>query len=235
MDYQDLLELVKKRRSIRRFRPDPVSYEDVERIVEVARWAPSGANSQPWEMVVVRQPELKDAIIDILREHSDYTRKVELTRDEEIRHAGVSRPWSRPGYADAPVFILICGDPRTQEAYPLSARLNHGDEIFASSLASALLYMHLAATSLGLGSQWVSASSDHFAQRMIKQLLDIPQEMEIYDMMALGYPAREPGPRLVRDREDLIHKERYDRARFRSAGEVRDFILQLRRERTGRP
>ncbi len=228
MDYQGLLELVEKRRSTRRFRPDPVADEDVERIVEVARWSPSGANSQPWEMVVVRDAELRAGILDILRDHSEYTRRVELTREEAMRHRGISRPWSQPGWADAPVLIIVCGDPRTKEAYPLSAVLNHGDDIFASSMGSALVYMHLAAVSLGLGSQWVSSASDVFAQCLIKELLDIPREMEVYDMMALGYPAREPGPRLVRSREELIHRDHFDRARYRSEEEIRSFILELR-------
>ena len=44
MDYESFLELVKKRRSIRRFKPDPVPNEYVGKIIEAARWAPSGFN-----------------------------------------------------------------------------------------------------------------------------------------------------------------------------------------------
>ena len=47
MNYDSLLELVKKRRSIRRFKPDPIPDENIEKIIEVARWAPSGFNMQP--------------------------------------------------------------------------------------------------------------------------------------------------------------------------------------------
>jgi len=56
MDYEGLLELVKKRRSIRRFKPDPIPDEYLDKILGVARWAPSGFNMQPWEFVVVRKP-----------------------------------------------------------------------------------------------------------------------------------------------------------------------------------
>ncbi len=59
MDYDSLLALVKKRRSIRRFKPDPISDESIDKIIEVARWAPSGFNLQPWEFVVVKKPELR--------------------------------------------------------------------------------------------------------------------------------------------------------------------------------
>jgi len=59
MKYEDLLELVEQRRSIRRFQTKPVPDQYIEKIIEVARWAPSGFNSQPWEFVVVRKEELK--------------------------------------------------------------------------------------------------------------------------------------------------------------------------------
>jgi nitroreductase len=68
MDYESLLDLVKKRRSIRRFKPDPVADGDIEKILEVARWAPSGFNMQPWEFVVVKKAELRKHIVDIIKE-----------------------------------------------------------------------------------------------------------------------------------------------------------------------
>ena len=52
MDYGEFLRLVQQRRSIRAFTSDPVSDELVDQIIEAARWAPSGANSQPWEFIV---------------------------------------------------------------------------------------------------------------------------------------------------------------------------------------
>ncbi|MGM0686745.1 MAG: nitroreductase family protein [Promethearchaeati archaeon] len=64
MDYEGFLELVKKRRSVRRFKPDPIPDEYVDKIIEAARWAPSGFNLQPWEFVVVKEKELKDTIVD---------------------------------------------------------------------------------------------------------------------------------------------------------------------------
>ena len=55
MDYDSFLDLVKKRRSTHAFKPDPVPDEYVDKIIEAARWAPSGANSQPWEFIVVKR------------------------------------------------------------------------------------------------------------------------------------------------------------------------------------
>ena len=63
MDYDSFLELVKARRTIRRFKPDPIPDEYVDKIIEAARWAPSGFNMQPWEFVVIRDKKLKDTIV----------------------------------------------------------------------------------------------------------------------------------------------------------------------------
>lgn len=231
MDYESFLELVKTRRTIRRFKEEPIPDEYVEQILEAARWAPSGANSQPWEFIVIKDRETKDKIVDILKYHGEYSRKAELTREDELRFSRVAHPAGEPGYKNAPVFIILCGDPRTKEAYPLLTTFNRGDSHFASSLASAFLYMQLAATTLRLGSQWVSATAHPFVQCLLKELLGIPQKLEIYDMMALGYPTYEPKPRLVRERAEMVHYGQYDIAKYRSDKEVRDFIVSLRKWR----
>ena len=63
MDYESLLELVKSRRSTHRYKPDPVPDDYVDKIIELALWAPSGANSQPWEFIVVKKNDLRESIV----------------------------------------------------------------------------------------------------------------------------------------------------------------------------
>lgn len=229
MDYEGFLKLVKTRRSTRSFKADSISDEYVEKVIEAARWAPSGANSQPWEFIIVKDKQIKDRIVDIVNEQSEYSRKVELTREEDLRFPGVSGPVREPGYKNAPVFIMLCGDPRTKEAYPLLTLLTRGDSHFTSGLASAFLYMTLAATTLGLGSQWVSATGNPFVKSLLRALLEIPQNLEIYDMLVLGYPASQPKSRFVRERAEIVHHGRYDKAKYRSDEEIRNFIIDLRK------
>ncbi len=57
--YECLLDLVKKRRTVRQFKPDPVPDEYITKILEVARWAPSGFHTQPWEFVVIKEKAVK--------------------------------------------------------------------------------------------------------------------------------------------------------------------------------
>ena len=55
----DLMEAIKGRRSIRKYKPDPVSEETLQKIMEAVRWAPSWANTQCWEVIVVKDPKDK--------------------------------------------------------------------------------------------------------------------------------------------------------------------------------
>jgi nitroreductase len=61
-----ILDIIKSRRSTRRFKPDKVSDEDLNAVLEAARWAPSGENRQPWKFIVIKNKETMEKIVDIL-------------------------------------------------------------------------------------------------------------------------------------------------------------------------
>ena len=225
MEYEGLLELFMKRRSTYGYKPDSIPDELIDKIIEAARWAPSGANSQPWEFIVVKNKDQRGKIVDFFKEQADISYRVEKTRPSERQFPKYRKPpKGTPGFATAPVYIVACGDPRTKEAYPLKAKQDRGDSNFYSSLASAFLYMHLAATAMGLGSQWVTSTSQDLMQGQLKQLLDIPYELEIYDMMVIGYPIAQSKPRNVRSREEIVHYDKFDKSRFRTEQQIQDFI-----------
>ena len=232
MDYDSLLKLVKKRRSIRRFKPDPIPDEYIEKIIEVARWAPSGFNMQPWEFVVVKRPELRRKIVEFVGEYWTQAKAMETARE-----SWQGEPWKTSGVLDAgmdfttaPVFIILYGDIRTKSGLPMGLRYdaNRCRLIFTSGLANAFLYMHLAATTLNLASQWVSTITTPFANCMVKNLLGIPAEMEPYDMLALGYPAFKPSGKFMRDPKKMIHYNDCGPEDFRLEGEVKDFVKRAR-------
>jgi len=228
MDYESFLELVKKRRSTYGYKSDPIPDDMVDKIMEAARFAPSGANSQPWEFVVVKDKDLRARIVEFFKEQGEIAYRVEQTRAADRRFPRYRKPpKGTPGFAIAPVYIIACGDPRAKEAYPLKAVQDSGESHFRSSLASAFLYMHLAATALGLGCQWVSASANDLMQGRLKEFLEIPYGMVIYDMMVVGYPIAEAKPRKVRTREEFVHYEKFDQNRIRTDHQVIEFIDNL--------
>ncbi|MDP2718773.1 MAG: nitroreductase family protein [Dehalococcoidia bacterium] len=225
MEYENLLGLVQKRRSTRRFKPDPVPDELINKVIEVARWAPSGANSQPWEFIIITDKVVKDKITEIAREACKVVQEMEFTRSSDMQHPLAFEPVDELGFKDAPVLIIEVGDPRTREAAVLAAQ--RGPHIYVSSLANAFLYLHLAATSLGLGSQWLSSVGHPLFQERIKQELGIPDNFTIYDVFVLGYPAEKPKERIVRGLEEIVHREGYEPAKYRSDAEVMDFARRV--------
>ncbi len=232
MDYNYLLDLVKKRRSIRRFKPDSIPDNDIEKIIDAACWAPSGFNMQPWEFVVIKKPELRNKIVDYISDIRPLTRNMEMTREDWM-----GKPWRMKGlteknmdYTTAPVYILLLGDPRTNIGLPVFIREDEGlrQMIYYSGLANAFLYMHLAAATLGIGTQWVSITHTGYVQSMIKQLIGIPSELEVFDMIVLGYPEMEPRPKLMRNREEMIHYDDCGPDDFRSNEDAMEFVKRAR-------
>jgi nitroreductase len=231
MDIDGFLSLVKRRRSIRRFKPDPIPDEYVTKILEAARWAMSGANGQPWEFIVVKDEATKKKIGEI---YVDYWKKVytlEKMRIEDFRHPMFTGPPAgTPGFVDAPVLIVVCGDPRTYLATVLIAHFYAGeggpDATYLKNMANATMIIHLAAAALGLGSQWLSF--DRSWERPIKELLDVPDELEIHTIVPIGYPAYKPPGPYRRQLKEIVHYEKYDRSRLRTEDDILEYIGKLR-------
>jgi nitroreductase len=213
-EYNHLLNLVKKRRTVRKFKPDPLPEGCIEKIIEIARWAPSGFHTQPWEFVVVKKKDVKDAIVKALDRHAPPI--TNMKPGSEVPAA------SQGSFRDAPVFIILLADWRAKVGLP-----GHPTDInpivtsiYHSGLASAFLYLHLAAASLGLASQWYSAASRPEAEREIRNILGFPDSLTIYDMMVLGYPAAPPNPKELRSLAGMIHYDDCGSQDFRTEEQV---------------
>jgi nitroreductase len=210
--YDYLLDLVTKRRTVRQFKPDPVPDEHITKIIEVARWAPSGFHTQPWEFVVIKDQGVKAKIVAALDEHGP------AIKDP------AKKDFKRSSFRDAPVFILALCDWRAKVGLPYSPRTNaEAAPLYQSSMANAFLSMQLAATSLGLASQWYTATSRAGAERAIKEIVGIPEALAIYDMMVVGYQAAPPGPKIVRELADMVHYDACGEQDFRTDQEVEEY------------
>ena len=215
--YDLLLALVKERRTIREFKPDPVPDEYITKIIEVARWAPSGFHTQPWEFVVIRKKEVRDKLVVALEKHGP-----------PIRNTGqnsAAQTPARGSFRDAPVFIILLCDWRASAGLPEGARQSDAltAHIFCSSMASAFLNMHLATASLGLASQWYSAASGPATAREIKKIIGIPEPLKIYDLMVVGYADHKPIAKEIRDLGDMIHYDDCGLEDFRTDEEVLEY------------
>jgi len=235
MNIDEFLELARKRRSVRKFKPDPIPDGIVEKVLDAARWAQSGANAQPWEFIVVRDKNTIHQMAAILHDfHKNTVWHIEKTRIKEAMHRNFvdGQPTHEPGWKDAPVVIVLVGDPRTTQASVLvSQYLPHEGGTGAHSLknmANATQILQLAVAAAGLGSQW--ASVNYGIERQLKELLNIPDQLIIHTMVPIGYPAVELGPGVRRDLKEIIHYEKYDRSRERSAEDIYEYLLNLRKK-----
>ena len=204
--YDDFLKVVKNRRSVRYLKPDSIPEGYVNKIIEAARWAPSGFHTQPWEFVVIRKKEIRDKIAGIL--------------EPPITPDGV-----QPQCQAAPVFIIVLQDWRARIGLPEQAQKSEEmvKNIYCSSMASAFLLMQLAAAALGLSARWYSSVSSPKTQQRIKDIIGFPDGLTIYDMMCVGYPEKPPIPKIVRETKDMVHYDDCGPADFRTKKQVETY------------
>lgn len=225
MEIDAFLELVKMRRSIRRFKPDPIPDEYVEKILEAGRWAMSGANGQPWEFIVVKDKEKREKLVELHSEYRKQTYEFEMTRIERLRQPAVLT-FIPPPFKEAPVIIAVCGDVRTVQASVVVAFALEDRLVLHQNLANATMLMQLAATSLGIGSQWVSVCDLHEAS--YRAVLGVPDVFRLEILIPLGYPSFQPKSAYRRELNEIVHYDQYDMSKYRSDTEVIEWIAQLR-------
>jgi nitroreductase len=139
-------------------------------------------------------------------------------------------------FRDAPAFIILPADWRAKTGLPGHPTEKNPvvERIYHSSLASAFLYLHLAAATLGLASQWYSAASRPDAECAIRKIIGIPQSLSIYDMMVLGYPAVAPNPKEPRSLVEMIHYDNCGPQDFRTGAHGANFSVDISRQRVWR-
>jgi nitroreductase len=165
-----VLQNILTRRSIRKFRSDPIPGESLEKIVQAGLYAPSAKNSQPWHLTVLGGRERLGQITAELKA------AVGRIPDSPYR-ALVGSPTYSVNYGNAPVFIIVSAAP---EASPMAA----------ADCSLALGNMFLAAHALGIGSCWINqlgATSDEPGFRSFLTRLGVPAGNRIYGCGAFGF------------------------------------------------
>ena len=219
MNIDGLRELAMRRRSIRGYDESrEVSEEAVRAILDCARWAPSGGNGQPWAFIIVRDQTTRHKIADI------YLKQLEPKREMDLAVRGTAK-MTGDGFRHAPVHIIILGDPRVKEAYPIRTKLEKAESHFVTGLANATLLIHLAAASLGLASQYVSDANSPYMETLLKVLLKIPEPLRIYHLVPIGYAKGNFATPPRRELHEIVHYERYDMDKLRDDQGMSRFIM----------
>lgn len=155
------VDLLRKRRSIRQFEQKPVEQDKVDILIEAMLRSPSSRSLNPWEFIVVTEVEM-------------------------IQKLSQSKPHGATFMKNAPLAIVVCGDPEKCD-------------VWIEDCSIAALNIHLAATDIGLGSCWVQirkrdCNAEIGAEEYVRRLLEIPANIRVEAIVAVGYPKEEkPG------------------------------------------
>src|SRR5947208_9378524 len=133
MNVSDFRALVEQRGSIRGYdESHEVPEEAIRTIRDCARWAQSGGNGQPWEFIVIRDKATRHKIADF------YMKQLEQKREMDLAVRGTAK-MTGDGFRHAPVHVVILGDPRVKESYPIRTKLEKAESHFIAGLANATL------------------------------------------------------------------------------------------------
>ncbi len=188
------LALLTSRRSIRRFRPDPVPEAVLRRLLETAIHAPSAHNLQPWRFVIVQERSARLRLGRALTDRMRADMRAEGAPESEIT-ARVERSLRR--IQEAPVIVLFCRDAGAVRSDTPQERI-----MGVQSVANAALYLLLAARAENLGGNWICWPL--YAPAETRAALDLPAAWEPQGMLFLGYPAEEPGTKALKPLDEVV-------------------------------
>ncbi|HZO29149.1 MAG TPA: nitroreductase family protein [Chloroflexota bacterium] len=188
-----LLDGMSTTRSIRRFLPDPIPDELLHAVLEAATWAPSGSNSQGWRLLVIRDPEQRRQIGEIYREgffafypaerlasETDPSRQRMMTGAVYLaEHLGT----------EPPVLVMFCQNrpPAGSNSPSSTCPWTRGSSIYL-----AVQNLLLAARASGLGGCLTTVHLLYEAEA--KAALGIPEDVDTFALVPLGYPGDRFGP-----------------------------------------
>lgn len=173
-----LEKIIKKRRSIRRYQDKDIPDRIIEGLLDLARYAPSSMDGQPWHFFVVRNHHTKECLVRIKNKYCP-PEKQEYRADFLL---------------GAPAVIVVCVDRKRS--------FERGIE----NAVLATAHIMLAASQEGLGSVYMSAykTNEPALSKEIGRLLGIPKKIDPITMIPIGYPDETLKPKKVKTLRKLI-------------------------------
>ncbi|QGT98707.1 Nitroreductase [Candidatus Syntrophocurvum alkaliphilum] len=177
------LECIKTRRSIRRFTDQPIPDDVLTQLLEAIRWSPSWANTQCWEVVIVKEQASKEKLVELLTENNPATK----------------------GVLQAPLVVVVCGKKGISGFKRGEAQTVQGDNWYLFDAGIACQNLCLAAHSLGLGTVNIG-SFDH---KKTGEFLGLPEDIEPVEIIPVGYPAKEGKAPPRKELSEFVHVEKF--------------------------
>lgn len=178
----DLMDIIKGRRSIRKYQDKEIPEDMLNQILESVQWAPSWANTQCWEVIVVKDPDVKETLAEVLPKTNP----------------------ARKHFTGAPVVLVLCGKLGSAGYYKDQVTTKFGDW-FMFDLGLAAQNLCLTAHNLGLGTV-ITGLFDH---TRAGEIMGVPEGYELVSLIPLGYPAHDSKPPKRRDISEFTHYNKF--------------------------
>lgn len=199
-DVSALQDAIRLRRSIRRFREEPIPESLLLQVLDAVRWAPSPGNVQPWRMILVGDEETRGELVEKMAGYISDS----LLSEGAIEDASTIEE-TLGLLSSAPILIIAC---MTKEFFGERYDMWLSEHTMGvQSVAAAIQNMLLVAHDVGLGGCW--CSTPLLCPTAVRQALGIPQSVEPQAIIALGY--YDEAPRLPRRKpfKDVIYLDRW--------------------------
>lgn len=224
--YDDLIAVVRKRRSVRRFAPgQSVPRETLLRIAEAARWAPTGANSQCFDLVIVDDPGMRERVLDVFLAQSNRL----------IDHVKGFPAVKKTYMANTVAIFIVLADARWKAAFPVATSTEWTEEyrennerILLASIGAVVQNIQLAVTAVGLTSAWLSGGGEDTTNRGLQELLGYPDCMRAIGTIPVGVPEKDLASRYRRPLESMVHWNGYQADKFRPDAMVDYYVSDVR-------
>jgi nitroreductase len=205
----DLFDAIKGRKSIRRFKRTPVPNEDIKKIIDAGRLAPSANNAQPWSFIVVKDRELLTKMAAAVREMID--RMVPFAENEkQSQRLSAYKNSYYTFFELAPATVVVLMEAYDAGTDHLLAKMGYTAEDIKrlrpspglQSVAAAIQNMLLAAHALGYSSCWMTGPA--VAQEAFEKLLGYGKEKSVAALLPLGVADENPPSRPRRPIEEIM-------------------------------
>jgi nitroreductase len=199
----EVLDAIRRRRSIRNYKPDQIPGDVQDKLLEALRLAPSAGNRQPYKFIIVEDRETKRKLAAACKFNPGRLNGQEFIAEAPviIVACGSERKAITRYYKDGQVFLTLGVTPEEIDKDPILY-----ENTMPIDLAIALDHLTLVAAAEGLGTCWVGGLDE----LEVKRLLSIPDDMRVPIVMPVGYPASWPEARPRKPLERLIYYDKYE-------------------------
>ncbi len=204
----DIFDAIQGRKSIRRFKQTTVPDEDIKKILDAGRWAPSANNTQPWSFIVIKDSRVLKSMATAVREMID--RMIPFAESEkQAQRLAAYKSNYFTFFENAPVVIAVCMEAYDAGTDRLLAKMGYSSEDIKKlrplpglqSVAAAIQNMLLAIHALGYGSCWMTGPL--VAQEAFEKILDFGKEKFVAALLPVGLPDEDPPSRSRKNLDEM--------------------------------